>query len=76
MPDKTRGEVRVRDFVQFIILDIQLMLQRDVMAVKWDQLLGRPTQIQRLTNFHKWYYFSFHDKEFIIFVDIFSFCIF
>ena len=32
-------------FVQFvIILDIQLMPQRGVMAVKWDQILG-PTNI-------------------------------
>ena len=37
------GEGSLTNFVQFIILDIQLMLQRDVMAVKWDQLLGRPT---------------------------------
>ena len=29
------------NFAQFIILDIQLMPQRGVMAVKWDQMVGR-----------------------------------
>ena len=38
-----RGEEGERTkFVQFvIILDIQLMPQRGVMAVKWDQMVGR-----------------------------------
>ena len=38
-----RGEEGERNkFVQFvIILDIQLMPQRGVMAVKWDQMVGR-----------------------------------
>ena len=60
------GEVRLTNFVQFIILDIQLMLQREVMAVKWDQLLGRPAWYNVYTDFLKWY-FIFRLRGFIIF---------